>query len=191
MEILELRRQVFHFLFGIVIVILLNFNLINVSSLLFIFAIGVMIALISAYKRLPFFSWMLDVFERKDALFPGQGAILYFVGIILSVWFFPRNIALGSIMILAVGDSIGPIVGKTLGKRKSPVNARFVEGILAGILCATLAAMFFVSFWHAFIASVVSLLIESLELKYLHRSIDDNIYIPLIAGIVLVLLEAL
>jgi dolichol kinase len=189
MEKLELRRQVFHLVFGIAIVVLLYYGLIRLFHLIALLVTGTVIALIATRWRIPIVAWGLDTFERKDVTFPGQGAIFYMIGSILSVILFEERIAYASILILAVGDSIGPVIGKTYGRMRSPLNRRYIEGVLAGIVTASLSVWIFVPLLHAFVASAASLLVEALELKFFHKIMDDNIYIPLIAGTVLTLMQ--
>ena len=99
---------------------------------------------------------------------------------------FERNIAFASILILAVGDSVAPFVGRHLGKVKNPLNpTRLIEGTIAGAIAGALAAMFFVSFWHALIASTIAMTVEAIELTLKNKKIDDNILIPLVSGAVL------
>ena len=74
------------------------------------------------------------------------------------------------------------------GRTRSPWNARFLEGTFAAVLLSSLAASLFVPFWIAFISSAASLILEALELKIMGRRLDDNIWLPVLAGAVISIL---
>lgn len=107
-------------------------------------------------------------------------------GCIIVLGLFEKNSALAALMILALGDSISPIVGGYYGKTPHPLNKlKLAEGTLAGIVAATLGAALFVPWKAAAIASFVALCIEAAEIKLGKYILDDNITVPFIAGLVL------
>jgi dolichol kinase len=184
MEKRELNRQLFHLCYGICIVALLYFNIINRHILLAILGLGLIVSLISIKVRLPGISWFLDRFERKSALLPGQGALTFLIGSLIVLYLFMPKIAYASILVLAVGDSVGPIVGMSFGRKKHTLNRqRFIEGTIAGIIAAALCAALFVPFWHAFIGSAFAMLAEAAEIRVAKARVDDNLFVPLLAGL--------
>jgi dolichol kinase len=190
---LELRRQTAHLLIGISIVLLLKLQILNVFILFLITLIGGILVLIARKKRLPIIHTLLEYFERPHhmARFPGRGSFFLFLGASLTVMIFERNIAMAAIMIMAIGDSVTNIVGRHFGKIKNPFNyKKNIEGTFAAIVFATLGAFFFVPFWPAFIASAISMFVESIDLgwKKYEIEIDDNVVIPLIAGAVITMM---
>jgi dolichol kinase len=187
MEPLELRRQAFHLMVGILVVVLLHFRLIRPVMLVWLLVIGLILSLVSMRWRIPLISWFLDSFDRKPMI-PGQGALTFILGCILSLWFFPMHVALASILILAIGDSVSVIIGQGMGRLKSPWNARYLEGTAAAIILSALAAWIFVPFWTALTASAVSLILEALELSVMGKRLDDNIWLPVVAGAVMILI---
>ena len=187
MEKLELRRQLFHLLFGILLVALLHMGIMTPFLLIGLLMLGIILSLLSLSFRLPLITWFLESFDRKSPI-PGQGALTYVIGCIIALYLFPKNIALASILVLAVGDSVSVMVGQSFGKKKSPFNARFIEGTIAAIIAATIAASVFVGIWIAFAASFISLLLEALELKVMGKRLDDNIWLPVVAGAVMMIL---
>ena len=144
---LELKRQIFHICVGIIIVALLYFELINELILFIAFLLSLFLSfLVKKGYKLPFFSAVFDSFGRKSEKrkFPAKGAVFYLLGSALSVFFFEKNIAIASILILAFGDSVSRLVGP-FGYLKHPFNnKKFIEGIIAGGIVATLAASIFV-----------------------------------------------
>lgn len=184
---LEVKRQIMHIFLGIAIAILLNFNLINAAILFIIFVAGLILSLSSRKFHIPVICIFLKAFDRKKDLesLPGKGAIFYVLGAFLVVLIFPKEIAMASIMILALGDSVSRLVGP-YGYLKHPFhNEKFFEGVIAGAIAAFFGALIFVPWILAFSGSLVSMLLEGLELRIKGFKIDDNLLIPVIAAVVM------
>jgi len=181
---LELRRQIFHVLLGVVLVILLHFNIIGFEVVFLMLVAGIFISLLSSKYKIPMIEWFLENFDRKNAVLRGQGVLTCFLGILIVLLFFEKNVALASILILTLGDSFCHL-GKW-GKLKNPFNnVKFIEGLLVGVAVATAGALIFVSFWQALLGSLIAMIVESFDLKIWKWEIDDNLLIPLIAGLVM------
>ncbi|MBA4336562.1 hypothetical protein C0416_02185 [bacterium] len=186
----ELRRQVMHLCTGAAIVLLLKLQLMSTQILFAATFVGGILVLLARKIQVPFIHDLLKFFERPHhmARFPGRGSFFLVLGAALATLIFTPQIAMAAIMIMAVGDSVTNIVGRHFGKILNPFNAKKnIEGTATAIICATLAALFFVPFWPAFIASLVSMAIESIDLglKRFQIEIDDNVMIPLVAGVVM------
>jgi HAD superfamily phosphoserine phosphatase-like hydrolase len=115
--------------------------------------------------------------------------IFFALGIILPliIWnnhsFKPPETGYSAITILTLGDGTAKIVGKSIGKKVLPYNkTKKIEGTIAGIVAAFIGSLLFVSPNKALIASIITMLIEGLP-----SPINDNITIPIIAGIVITL----
>ncbi|MBI5390833.1 hypothetical protein HZB02_05035 [Candidatus Woesearchaeota archaeon] len=190
---LELRRQLFHLTLGIVIVFLLWLHLLNAPLLAMLAVMGAFLSYCSKYQNLPIIKEFLDRFERPEERkrFPGKGALYYVLGCLLTVVIFDtllhqQQIALAAIMILALGDSVSHIIGKTYGKIKHPWNQKkVIEGTIAGIVAGALGAWLFVPLGIAMLGSAVAMIIEAVEIKYKRWIIDDNLLVPLVAGSVI------
>jgi len=188
---LEFRRQIFHLFLGITILALLILQILTVKVLLVVFLVGLSLSLLSLKCRIPFICWFLDRFERRDS-FPGKGALFFFVGSMLALVLFPRNVALASIAILTFGDSIAPLVGIYFGRFKSRINGRrYLEGFAAGFVISCVAASIFVPVIPAVVGSFFALSFEFLEFRFRGFSIDDNLFIPLISGAVIYFIVSL
>ncbi len=185
----ELRRQIFHVILGITITTLLAFDLIGPWTLLTILSIGIILSYISLKIRIPLITKLLETFERPGD-HPGKGAICFFIGALLAIKLFPKDIALASIIILSLGDSISHYLGAFYGKIKHPLSdVKFIEGSIAGIIVSFLGALFFVSPLEALVASFFAMLAEAMEIEFHHRIINDNISIPLVAGVSILILR--
>ena len=190
---LEIKRQIMHIIFGIAIVFLLNYNLINATYLFILFIFGLILSFLSTKIKIPVIYQFLKTFDREKDIekFPGKGAIFYVLGAFIVVLIFPKEIALASIMILAFGDSVSRLVGP-YGYLKHPFhNEKFFEGVIAGALAGFIGALFFVSWLLALIASSVSMLIEGIDLEIKKFKIDDNLMIPIVAGAVIRIINIL
>ncbi|HMR01423.1 MAG TPA: hypothetical protein PKA32_03465, partial [Candidatus Gracilibacteria bacterium] len=101
----------------------------------------------------------------------------------------PEPIALASIAIMAIGDSLTTLIGVYFGHIKSPTNnLKHLEGTALAIIAGTVAAFNFVSFEKAFIGAFVAMLFEALTIRHIDRIIDDNLLIPIIAGLTMTLI---
>lgn len=193
MNNLELRRQIFHLAFGLAVVYLIYMGILTDMAMFLLIIAGFLISLISKYARLPLIGWLLDRFEREENIkaFPGSGMLFFMIGALLSMKLFNENIALASIMILAVGDSVSHIVGAEFGAIPNPLssNGKKLEGTLVGILVGFVAALVFVRPLEALLASVGAMIAEVIELEFNKRPVDDNIVVPLVAGTIILLVR--
>ncbi len=190
----EFRRQLFHLFFGLTLILLIQFNIIGVRELWILFLIGVVLSIICKQYKLPLISRLLDFFERHQIKrkFPGQGPIFYVLGAFLSLVLFEERIALASIMILAVGDSVSHLAGRFYGKISHPLNShKFLEGAIFGFCFGTIAAWIFVPFLDALVGSFVAMTLEGIDVKFGMTQIDDNLLIPVSAGLAIFLVHLL
>lgn len=188
----ELRRQFGHMITGLIIVVLLKYEIITSSHLFAILIVGGIASLISRKHKIPFLYTILKFFERPKEIefFPGKGSFFLVLGSFLTTVLFPKDIALAAITIMAVGDALTTLIGTYFGKMKNPLNpTKHLEGTMVAIICSTIAAFTFVSFEKAFLGSVVGMVFESITIRFLNKAIDDNVLIPLIAGLAMMALS--
>ena len=122
--------------------------------------------------------------------FPGKGSFFLVLGSFLAMLLFDEKIALAAIAIMAVGDSLTTIIGIYFGSIKSPLNPmKHLEGTMLAIIAGTIAAFNFVPFQMAFFGAVVAMLFEALTIRHIDNLIDDNLLIPLVAGITMITLS--
>ena len=187
--ITELRRKIFHMLFGIVIIFLISYDFLDIWGLFFLFIIGCLLSFILVKYRIPLISDLLELFERKH-VHPGKGVLTYMIGVLLSLKLFPIDIAYASILILAIGDGISPLVGMYFGKTKTFLSdQKLLEGTIIGIILGAVAASYYIPIFEAFLASFVAMTLEATEIKLNNKILSDNILVPLVAGTVVVLLR--
>jgi len=188
----ELYRQLFHIAFGLAIVALLQHGILNAYLLLSLAAIGVVISYIAKHHRIPFVHWFLERCERTEDMktFPGRGVILYVIGCVIALLVFEKDVAFAGMMVLVLGDSVSHLIGGYYGKHRHPLNKeKLLEGWLAGVIAGFFGALVFVGWPEALAASFVAMTLETVEWGVDRRILDDNLFIPIIAGIVIMLLR--
>lgn len=191
----ELHRQIFHIFLGVIIVLLLDLGffhdiaifgiVLRDIEIIVIIILRVILSSLTKKVKIPIIHQLLQKFERKEELkkFPGKGIIFYFIGIYTALLLFPRKIALASIMVLALGDSISHLYGLHFGKIKHPLSkTKFIEGTIAGFAAGFLGALVFLPWHEAFLASSAAMIVEAIEIKIGTQQVDDNLIVPLVAG---------
>ena len=184
----ELRREIFHILSGILFILIILFFPVPYGQLfLFIVLIfGGFVSFLSTRFHVPVVSRFLEIFERKQNYkIPGKGVIFFFIGSLLSLQLFPRDIALASIIILTFADPVSHFIGCNFGKTCLISRRKYIEGTIFGILVGTLLAGFFVFLFIAFIGAFIAMFLESAEIAMSGRNVDDNLLIPIVAGTVM------
>src|SRR3989338_9980466 len=130
----EWNRQLFHIFLGVAIVALLKYGFIDKNIILALIIIGLLLSYLSRKVKIPGISHLLQKFERKEDLqkFPGKGIIFYFIGVYIALILFSKDIAMASIMVLALGDSISHLFGLHYGRTRHPLSkTKFLEGTIA------------------------------------------------------------
>jgi phosphoserine phosphatase len=120
----------------------------------------------------------------KTEIYEFATSPIYFaLGIAISLLIFPEPISYAAIAVLTLGDGAAHIFGMKLGKTKLRFNkGKNAEGTIFGFMFAFLGAWIFVDPLNALIASSVGMFVEGLP-----SPINDNLTIPLISGLILLL----
>ena len=140
----EYARQTVHLIVGLLIAAVILAAGAEVSLMLFTggllggFAV---LGRISEGKRVPFFSGMLDRFER-DVRIPGFGAICFVISTVFCLAVFPLEYALAGVVSLAVLDIVSTMAGTAFGRHRI-YHGKSWEGSLAGLAAAMLAGILF------------------------------------------------
>lgn len=189
-NIFELKRKAFHICLGIVLSLLIWLDLLSKEILLPIIVLGLTLSIIEKQRKLPFFSQLLDLFEREDTRkrLPGESLLLFLMGTYVLLHFFPKSTTLASLMILTFGDSAAHLFGVHFGRMKHPfTDKKFVEGMIAGMIAGFVPALLFVTFLEAFAGAVAAMLFEAVEVKFKWFRVDDNFTIPVVAALAITL----
>ena len=182
----ELRRQLFHILFGLIIVILIFFSILNKITFTLLLIAAVVICIVSRRRKIPGIYWFFKTFERdiETIHFPGKGALFFLIGSYIVLMLFPKDIAMASITILTFGDAISHIVG-CYGSMKNPLcRKKYLEGFIAGFITSFIFSYPILhNVLEAAIASFVGMVAESIEIGKQDRRVDDNLVMPLAAAV--------
>lgn len=192
---LELKRQLMHLGVGGVTVLLLYYNILSSLSIFLLIILGLLLSFLCKRIHLPVISTFLDHVEREEQRrhFPGKGPIFFFTGVLLVLKLFERDIALASIMVLTLGDSLSHMVGARFGRTKNIFNGRsrkLFEGTIFGALAGSLGALLFVPFPEALLGSFGAMIAEVIKIDFNDRTLDDNLVVPLVAGTIIFLLRS-
>lgn len=185
----EFLRKMIHIALGLGFMYSIHIDFLKTWMLIVSITIGLVLSFISHKKKIPFVSHVLNIVDKNDK-WPGKGAINYFIGVlIVFILFSDKNVVLGAIAVLAFGDSIAAITGLYFPKTKNPLNEnKSLEGSIAGLTAAVVASSFFVSPFGSFLGSFLAMIVEALDLKVGRLRIDDNVFLPLVSGIVFFLI---
>ncbi len=191
MHKLEFRRQILHILYGIGLLFLYHYNVIDNKILLGMIIGGAITSLMVKREKLSAIKRVLSFFERDHHLkkFPGRGVLFFTIGAYLALVLFERNIAYAGILILSVGDAVSNIVGRHFGKISTKLNPnKHIEGNLAGILVSIpFAYYFFPNIYAVIAACFVGMFLEIPAIRIFGFEIDDNLLIPVGAAFTLTL----
>lgn len=196
MLLTEIRRKGVHLLDGLLLAFLYWMGWINqwFFIVLFTLCVAAVLTYRSAIrrKRTTFIAGFFNLFERKkhrNYKEAGKSALQYHLALVLAVLLFPKDAAIASMIILAVGDTVALWYGVFFGKVPCPWNKKkdLDARLFAALLC-TLLLLPVLPWWHALIASGAAMIAESFDLKIGSLHIDDNFLIPLVAGIIIILL---
>ncbi|MBI2656714.1 hypothetical protein HYX03_03170 [Candidatus Woesearchaeota archaeon] len=190
----EWNRQIFHIFLGIGIVALLVYGFVNKEMILTAAIIGLILSYLSKKIEIPVIRNLLEIFERREDIgkFPGKGIIFYLIGVYVALLLFPKDVAMASVMVLALGDSVSHLYGLHYGKIKHPLSkTKFLEGTIAGFIFGFIGAFVFLPWWEALLASFAAMIIEAVEIKIGTQQVDDNLIMPFVAGSVVWLVRLL
>lgn len=180
----EIYRKTMHLAVGATFAALTYFEIMRWWHFLIILIISLSFSFYIKYfkKNIPLISDLLNLFGREKE-FPGLGAITFIIGTIIVTLLFSKEIATASILILAIGDAISPIIGKSIGRTKTILSkTKMFEGFIVGFLLSFIAIIPIVGWKIGLIGSSISLILEFWDET---NFIDDNILIPLVAGTIM------
>lgn len=176
----ELKRKGLHLIFGTLILALIYFAGVNVSTIVLaalIVAGAVISMLIQRGAKIPFFAKAIESVERQtEKKFPGKAAIYFFFSAFAVLFIFRNDpsIIFAAIGIQVFADSAAALVGMQIGKHKLYKNKTW-EGTVTCFLVSFACANKFFPMHVAVIAALMATIVEVLPL-------DDNVWVPIITA---------
>ena len=151
-------------------------------------------------KRIPFFNnliygnfgSMLRKHERKKKKFVLNGASWVLISAVITVFIFPKIIAVTAFIILIVCDIAAALIGRKWGRHKlfnkswEGTSAFIISGFIVVAIVGTVFNAPFGFFVAGVLASIISGFVEAMSKKL---KIDDNLSIPISFGIVMWVVE--
>ncbi len=190
----ELKRKAIH-ISGSLIPIFYIFAIWEVAVL--IISICFLAALSLEWHRLKY-GWQVS-FARSHEQLGISGALYFAFSALLAILFFQKEIAISTLLMLAIGDSISGIAGAAFeikridaGLKESRGRKRKPAGLFLTMLviCFSLGCVF-LPFEVALIGATVAALADSLPLNLFEEALDDNLTIPILSGIAMTLFLAI
>tara|TARA_Y100001935_G_scaffold150595_1_gene124301 strand:- start:2908 stop:3492 length:585 start_codon:yes stop_codon:yes gene_type:complete len=136
-------------------------------------------------KLISFFDTYFDKMMRKHEINGAlTGATWVMISAFVTVFFFPKHIAILALIFMSIGDTVAAIIGRKFGKIN--IGEKTFEGFLSGFLSCLIISYFYTSipFSICFYGSLIGMLSEIIPLR-----IDDNFKIPISSGIVMYIFE--
>ena len=182
----EKLRKIIHLIFGVIILLLIAFLGTEISRL--IIAIALLIGIIASILimrgcKLPLLQKIVEKAERENEKhFPGRAAVFFFASALILLTLFQTNpqLIIAALSVQVFADSAAALIGIKYGKHKL-IGKKSWEGSIACFIIATICINFYYPLPMAIITALAATIIEAIPL-------DDNLLVPLVAGITLKLL---
>lgn len=177
----ELKRKIIQIAFGLaVLAAALSWGIAASAQLaaLCLFIGILLFHLKSMGVRIPLVDLLLIRLERADSP-PGLGALTFVSGLLFSLTLLPSSLALASVLLLSLSDSVASLAGRSAPHRLPHNPQKSYAGSAAFVLFGAPAYLLagVAGVWMVLAAAVL----ESLPLRF-----DDNLLIPL-SGIIVML----
>lgn len=180
-------RSFYHAVYGLIVAGVLLIS----SNIAFLFlSLSFMLLLMAEYVRKSDGTGNVSLYVKKILNKPVReyeergyvASFSYTAGMLLVILFLPLKFAIGSALILSLGDPAAAVIGKRYGKHKFRHNPdKSLEGSIAMFTVSFISLSFLsISVSVVLFASVSAVILESFDLKA-----SDNLLIPIFAGIVM------
>jgi dolichol kinase len=186
----ESARKLIHLLGGLIPLIYLLLDLTKLQALLILgcLALPFVVADVARLWWPALNRWFLWLF--RGAMRPAEerrptGSTYYLVACWFSILAFEQIVAAAALLVLACADTAASVVGQAMGGYRI-TEGKTLSGTGAFLVTAFLVTLPFFPAPTAFAGAVIAAVIECLPLP-----LDDNITVPLAAGISLTLLHPL
>ncbi len=181
----EARRKTFHFL-GLLLIGLYYYTskqiVIFTASLALLASLTVEFVRLRTYP-LRLFDFLIEKMLRGNERTSMAAYVYWFAGSLPVILLLSKPIAILTIAITLLGDTLAALVGVGLGRHKLPTNpSKSWEGTIAGTATSFLIALPFSSF-DLPLSLIAATAFASVDL--LRLPIDDNFVMPLVIGLVI------
>jgi dolichol kinase len=188
----EILRKLTHLGSTAIPLVYYYFNISKYNMIILLAFTTVFVVVIDLTRnRIP---WIKEIFEkilngmlRKHEL-NGKltGASWVIIGAFITIAIFPPAIAILALLYMTLGDTAAALIGMQFGRKK--IWGKTLEGTLAGLAVCLIVGWFFkdVSWMVSIGGAITAMLVELMPIK-----IDDNVRVPVAAGLIMVILSGL
>lgn len=193
----ELNRKILHIITGLIFItsafIFKDIDAVFWTGVILLIPFSLFYLVVRWFRHTMIGRSFFHSVEREQGNYTnGIGGLSFTFGVLLSYILFGFNpaIVIVSILVLSFGDGFASYIGMRFGRHKFNIDGhtKTLEGTFAGIIAATVASSFFVDFFTALIVSSLTMIIELVGIRVRGREIPDNIYIPVISGLIMYIL---
>jgi dolichol kinase len=178
-DLLEVKRQVFHLVLISLWIVPILFFPFWITFVVMLLVTGINLAVVMRWGPFPrMFGPLIDHLEREENLHrPGIQSLYANLGVLISFLLFGELSAFG-VAVLAVGDSLSTLVGRSLGGTRIFFNtSKSWEGTLAFFGGTYLVTLPFLDTREALMISLTTSLAEALR-----TPADDNLLLPVLGS---------
>ena len=183
-DLLEIKRQIFHLvLISLWVVPILFMPFWVTLSLMILVVVLNLLVVLKTGPVFKLFRPLVYLLEREENLErPGIQALYANLGVLISFLLFGKLSAFG-VLILAVGDSLSTLVGRSFGRNPIFFNtSKSWEGTMAFFLSTYFVTLPFLSLEDALLLGLVTSLTEAFR-----TGLDDNLTLPIVGSLVVYL----
>ncbi len=178
-------RQLYHSLSGLSLVLITSYldKFTDVYLILILLFLSIVVEAARLYlpgiNRLfiNYFGFLMRSEEKRNP----TGTLYYLLGALISILLFPKEIALFSMTVLAVGDPAAYIIGSNFGRLR--IGKKSLEGSLAFLTASVIAGFLLHNLWGDL--SVIAIITGALTgavIELIPLKINDNLTIPVAAS---------
>lgn len=187
-----LKRGLFHIFGGLSVPVAALF----LPRMVLLISLGVVTFIFLAFEFLRFRApginrWFFSFFKpllREKEVSRLTGTSYMLIASLIAFLAFQRDIAVLALSFLAVGDPVATIVGKHLGKRR--FLGKTVEGDLACFIsCLAIGFIFYYAGSNIPLLAILAGSVAASVVEAIPLPINDNLTMPLFAGVVVTMMQ--
>ena len=183
----ELIRKTIHISTASIAILYYYFDKPVILSISLFFSIGFLTAdllrLNSQRLEKYFHLFFSKLLRNREVTKDLTGASYLFMGITITIFLFSKNVAIVSILILTISDTVAAIAGKKFGRNK--IGNKSVEGSIAFFISTIIiiGSLLKLNIFYVIFVSILITFVEAVPIR-----INDNLTIPVFSGLLLTIL---
>jgi len=185
-------RQLYHSLSGLALVFIISFldkpADVYLTLILLFSAIIIETARLYLPRMNRIFIHYFGALMRSEERHNPTGSLYYLLRALIALLLFPKETALFSMTVLAVGDPAAYIIGSNFGKFR--IGKKSIEGSLAFLTVSVIAGILLHNLWAdlSFIA-IIAGAVTGMVVELIPGKINDNLTIPVSSSAVIYLMS--